>query len=45
MTRRGSAVFGVKAKSVSGLAIAFLVLAAFFGFLNIQKIKIGRAHV
>jgi hypothetical protein len=44
MTPRGSAVFGVTAKSVSGLAIAFLVLAAFFGFLNIQKIKAVRPN-
>jgi len=44
MTPRGSAVFGVTAKSVSGLAIAFLVLAAFFGFLNIQKIKAVRMN-
>jgi hypothetical protein len=44
MTPRGSAVFGVTAKSVSGLALAFLVLAAFFGFLNIQKIKAVRAN-
>lgn len=44
MTPRGSAVFGVTARSVSGLAIAFLVLAAFFGFLNIQKIKAVRAN-
>ena len=44
MTPRGSAVFGVTAKSVTGLAIAFLVLAAFFGVLNIQKIKAVRTH-
>jgi hypothetical protein len=44
MTPRGSAVFGVTAKSVSGLAIAFLVLAAFFGFLNIQKLRAIRAN-
>jgi hypothetical protein len=44
MTTRGSAVFGVTAKSVSGLAIVFLVLAAFFGFLDIQKIKAVRAN-
>ena len=43
MTPRGSAVFGDTAKSVSGLAILFLVAAAFFGFLNIQKIKAVRA--
>jgi len=44
MTPRGSAVFGVTAKSVSRLAIVFLVLAAFFGFLSIQKIKAVRAN-
>jgi hypothetical protein len=44
MTPRGSAVFGVTAKRVSELAIAFLVLAAFFGFLNIQKVKAVRAN-
>jgi hypothetical protein len=44
MTPRESAVFGVTAKSVTGLAIAFLVLSAFFGFLNIQKIKTLRAN-
>ena len=43
MTPRGSAVFGVTAKSVIGLAIFFLVLAAFFGVLNIQKVKAVRA--
>src|SRR5437870_12883278 len=44
MTPRESAVFGVTAKSVTGLAILFLVLAAFFGFLNIQKIKAVRTN-
>jgi len=44
MTPRGSAVFGVTAKSVTGLAIAFLVLAAFFGVLNIQKVKAVRVN-
>ena len=44
MTPRESAVFGVTAKSVTRLAIAFLVLAAFFGFLNIQKIKTVRTN-
>jgi len=44
MTPRGSAAFGVTAKSVSGFAIAFLALAAFFGFLNIQKLKAIRAN-
>ena len=44
MTPRGSAVFGVTAKSVTGLAILFLVLAAFFGLLNVQKVKAVRAN-
>src|SRR6266581_5027147 len=44
MTPRGSAVFGVTAKSVTGLSILFLVLAAFFGVLNIQKVKAVRAN-
>jgi hypothetical protein len=44
MTPRESAVFGVTAKSVTRLAIAFLMLAAFFGFLNIQKIKAVRTN-
>jgi hypothetical protein len=39
MTPRESAVSAVTSKSVTGLAIAFLVLAAFFGFLNSQKVK------
>ncbi|HEY5991518.1 MAG TPA: hypothetical protein VIU10_02980 [Candidatus Udaeobacter sp.] len=44
MTPRESAVFGVTAKSVTRLAILFLVLAAFFGVLNIQKVKAVRAN-
>jgi hypothetical protein len=44
MTPRGLAVFGVTAKSVTGLAILFLVLAAFFGVLNIQKVKAVRVN-
>jgi hypothetical protein len=43
MTPRESAVFGVTSKGVAGFAIAFLVLAAFFGFLNSQKVKGLRA--
>jgi predicted nucleic acid-binding Zn-ribbon protein len=39
MTPRESAVSAVTSKSVTGLAIAFLVLAVFFGFLNSQKVK------
>jgi hypothetical protein len=44
MMPRQPAVFGVTAKSVTGLAIAFLVLSAVFGFLNIQKVKAVRAN-
>lgn len=44
MTPRESAVFGVTSKNVTGLAIACLVLAAFFGFLNSQKLKVLRAN-
>jgi hypothetical protein len=39
MTPRESAVSAVTSKRVTGLAIAFLVFAAFFGFLNSQKVK------
>jgi Tfp pilus assembly protein FimV len=44
MTPRESAVFGGTSKNVTGLAIAFLVVAAFFGFLNSQKVKVLRAN-
>jgi hypothetical protein len=44
MTPRESASFAVTSKSVVGLAIVFLVLAAFFGFLNIQKVKALRTN-
>jgi hypothetical protein len=44
MTPRELASFAVTSKSVAGLAIAFLVLAAFFGFLNIQKVKALRTN-
>ena len=44
MTRRESGSFAVTSKSVAGLAIVFLVLAAFFGFLNIQKVKALRTN-
>ena len=44
MTPRESASFAVRSKSVTGLAIVFLVFAAFFGFLNIQKVKALRAN-
>jgi cell shape-determining protein MreC len=43
MTPRESASFAVTSKSVTGLAIALLALAAFFGFLNSQKVKALRA--
>ncbi len=44
MTLRDSTVFAVTSKSVTGLAIVFLVLAAFFGFLNSQKVKALRTN-
>ena len=44
MTPRESAVSLVTPKSVTGLAILFLVLAAVFGFLNSQKVKALRAN-
>src|SRR6266436_2591627 len=44
MSPRESAVFGATSKNVTGLAIAFLVVAAFFGFLNSQKVKVLRAN-
>jgi cell shape-determining protein MreC len=39
MTDRQSAASSSTPKSVAGLAILLLVLAAFFGFLNTQKVK------
>ena len=44
MTPREPASFAVTSKSVTGLAIVFLVLAAFFGFLNVQKVKALRTN-
>jgi uncharacterized protein YlxW (UPF0749 family) len=44
MTPRELASFAVTSKSVTGLAIVFLVLAAFLGFLNIQKVKALRIN-
>ena len=44
MALRESGSLAVTSKSVAGLAIVFLVLAAFFGFLNIQKVKALRAN-
>jgi hypothetical protein len=45
MTHRESAVTAVTPKGVAGFAILLLVLAAFFGFLNSQKMKTLRATV
>jgi small-conductance mechanosensitive channel len=44
MAERESAPFTVTPGSVSAVAVIFLVLAAFFGFLNTQKIKALRAN-
>jgi hypothetical protein len=45
MTHRESAVSAVTPKGVAGFAILLLALAAFFGFLNSQKMKTLRATV
>jgi hypothetical protein len=45
MTHRESAASYSTPKSVAGLAILLLVLAAFFGFLNAQKMKALRVTV
>ena len=45
MTHRESVVSAVTPKGVAGFAILLLVLAAFFGFLNSQKMKTLRATV
>ena len=45
MTHREAAAYSSTPKSVAGLAILLLVLAAFFGFLNSQKMKTLRATV
>ena len=45
MTHRESAASSSTPKSVAGLAILLLLLAAFFGFLNTQKMKALRATV
>jgi cell shape-determining protein MreC len=45
MTDRESAASSSTPKSVVGLAILLLILAAFFGFLNTQKIKALRITV
>lgn len=44
MAQRESALSTVTPRSVSGMAVIFLVLAAFFGFLNSQKVKALRAN-
>src|SRR5437762_14105477 len=44
MANTGSAFFTAKQRTVSGLAILFLLAAAFFGFLNSQKMKALRAY-
>ena len=44
MANRGSAFFTAKQRTVSGLAIVFLLVAAFFGFLNSQKMKALRTN-
>jgi hypothetical protein len=45
MTHRESAASSATPKSVASLAILLLVLAAFFGFLNTQKMKALRVTV
>src|SRR6266480_4840014 len=44
MAQRESALFTVTPKSLSGLAVIFLLLAAFFALLNGQKVKALRAN-
>ena len=44
MAQRESALFTVTPGSVSGLAVIFLLLAAFFALLNGQKVKALRAN-
>ena len=44
MANRGSAFFTARQRTLSGLAILFLLVAAFFGFLNSQKMKALRAN-
>jgi cell shape-determining protein MreC len=45
MAQRESALFTVTPRSLSGLAVIFLLLAAFFTLLNGQKVKALRANV
>jgi cell shape-determining protein MreC len=44
MAQKESALFTVTPGSLSGLAVIFLLLAAFFALLNGQKVKVLRAH-
>ena len=43
MAQKESALFAVTPGSLSGLAVIFLLLAAFFALLNGQKVKALRA--
>ena len=45
MAQKESAIFAVTPGSLSGLAVIFLLLAAFFALLNGQKVKALRANV
>ncbi len=44
MAQKESALFAVTPGSLSGLAVIFLLLAAFFALLNGQKVKALRAN-
>jgi len=44
MAQRASALLAVTPRSLSGLAVVFLLLAAFFALLNVQKVKALRAN-
>src|SRR6478672_182123 len=44
MTQKESALFAVTPGSLSGLAVMFLLLAAFFALLNGHKVKALRAE-
>jgi cell shape-determining protein MreC len=45
MAQRESALFTITPRSLSGLAVIFLLLAAFFSLLNGQKVKALRANL
>ena len=45
MAQKESAIFAVTPGSLSGLAVIFLLLAAFFALLNGQKVKALRAEI